>query len=376
MKRNSVIFTIIFALFLIIVLAFTGCACLERLPQSQSPIHSQIPTENATSLPSEVASSTPCTTECSSFKYRLDYSIIPTAIMPKLSKADIEAYEAVIRAFAEFETSVTVTENDGINNLTELIDLCFPVFFADVFDSAFKIEGNTVSWSYNVDKETHYSLISEFEDVVLEKLFEVNQGNAKEASTLMRMLVLYKRITNDMNYSYASQSFFHGECNLTEDQYMNHAYDALISERGVCWCYARAYAFLLNHAGIEALTVSCDGGIGHHEWTMFQYDDSWFFADPTWDMQGRLSYFGMTSKNREADNYLLSDMKYFAGGLHSVSKDFVIDDTRFDTLVHGTYGQFFSYELDYKHDRINIKCITNDWQFKTVYFNLNDCEIK
>lgn len=368
MRKLFTIFTFLIA----ILFSLSGCIFGQKsAPQTISPsaspsgtysneAHSEYPTVSPT---------------LSSFSYRLDYSIIPDAIKSKLTKADIEAYNAVIDAFAAYDTSVTVSANDGIKSLAELIDLCFPVFFADVRDSTFKIEGNTVSWSYSESKDQHYELINNFEDIVLNKLYEVNYGEAKDASPLMRMLVLYKRITVEMNYHYESQSFFDGECMLSEDEYMNHSYDALISERGVCWCYARAYAFLLNHAGFEALTVSCDGGIGHHEWTMFNYDGSWFFADPTWDMNGTLNYFGMTSKNREADNYFLADMKYFAGASYPVSEDFEINDTRFSDLVNGTAGSTLSYDLDYERNRI---IIVNDSFFglgKKTYFDLSNCEI-
>lgn len=367
MKRS---FTIL-ALLIVISIALSGCIFGQKpAPQTISPSISPSETSNTEHSENATVSPTP-----SSFSYRLDYSIIPDAIKPKLTKADIEAYNSVIDAFAEYDTSITVSANDGIQNLAELIDLCFPVFFADVKDSAFKIEENTVSWSYSKSKDKHYELINNFETIVLDKLHEVNYGKAKDASPLMRMLVLYKRITIEMDYHYESQSFFHGECELSEDEYMNHTYDALVSERGVCWCYARAYAFLLNHAGFEALTVSCEGGIGHHEWTMFNYDGSWFFADPTWDMYGSLSYFGMTAKNREADDYLLKDMKYFAGASYPVSEDFEINDTRFSDLVHGTIGRILSYDLDYKRDRIVIDCSSVLEQGEIAYFDLSNCEI-
>ncbi len=368
MKRLFTIFIFLIA----IVFALSGCIFGQKpVPQTVSP--SVSPSE--TYSHSEHSGDATASPVPSGFSYRLDYSIIPDAIKPKLTKADIEAYNAVIDAFAEYDTSITVSANDGIKNLAELIDLCFPVFFADVRDSAFKIEGNTVSWSYSENKDKHYELINSFEDIVLDKLYEVNHGIVKDASPIMRMLFLYRRITKDMKYHYESQDFFHGEIELSEDEYMNHSYDALSAERGVCWCYARAYAFLLNHAGFEALTVSCDGGIGHHEWTMFNYDGSWFFADPTWDMNGSLNYFGMTSKNREADDYLLKDMKYFAGAAYPVSEDFEINDARFSDLVNGTAGNILSYDLDYKRNRIVIGNDSFLGLGEKVYFDLVSCEI-
>ncbi len=368
-KMNRSLIAILFAM----LIAITCTACRPEALPSQLPTAAPTPTEQST----DSAANTP-DPQLSSYDYRIDYSIIPAAIMPELTKADKESYFAIIDAFANYETSVTIAETDGIQNLTELLDLCFPVFFANVYDSEFHIDESTVEWSYNADKTMHYKLMEDFENIVLDKLYAVNEGDAKEASPLMRMLVLYSQITQDMQYDYPSQDFFHGECELTENEYMNHTYDALTSERGVCWCYARAYAFLLNHSGIEALTVSCDGGIGHHEWTMFSYDGSWFFADPTWDMGGTLSYFGITAKNRESSGYLLKNMKYFAGGTHPVAPDFTIDDARFSELINGTYGWLMSYKLDIANDIIKLKYQSYDGfgAAKTIEYDLKTCEFK
>lgn len=371
---------------LICLILLCGCGCGESGPgelstgaQTSQPAGERTlePTEKpVTSEPTEK----PVTPEPATLPpheaiaplYRLDYSIIPAAIIPKLTNADIEAYFAVINAYARYGTEITVEARDGIENLYELLELCFPVFYSDVYDSCFIIDGNTVRWSYSVGEEAHYRLIEEFEARVLKALEPVLEGEARDASEIMRALTIYQGLTINVHYDYSSQDYYNGEIELDEKDYMNHSYDALTSGRGVCWCYARAYAFLLNHIGMEAITVSCDGGIGHHEWTMFRYDGRWFFADPTWDMGGGLSYFAVNESNRLKNGYRTENMRYFAGADYPLRGDFSVNDGRFLPITRNDYGELKSYRLEYSTNRIMLSYTSFGLgKRKTVYFNLD-----
>lgn len=381
-RTEKAAFLCLAALFLIFCCVFSACSDRGGTQGPTEPPASRMPESTADAYrkhtPEPTGTPEPSPTPCC-YVYRIDYSVIPDAILPVLTEADIEAYFAVTEAFARYETSVTVEAEDGIRNIYELLDLCFPVFFADVYDSSLEITDDSISWSYNVDAAEHYRLIGEFEDIVLEKLEIVTNGEAKDSNEILKALVLYRRVTEDMVYDYPSQSHYLGEYTISESQYMNHCYDALTSERGVCWCYARAYAFLLNQMGMEAITVSCDGGIGHHEWTMFLHDGSRFFADPTWDVGGRLSYFGITAAHRGTDGYLYEDMRYFAGSDHLVSDAFVIDDTRFGSLNTGGYGYINYYDFDYANNLIIMNCESyseSGFDTVTVIYNLTTYTIE
>lgn len=367
------------AILLAMIFLAVNIACVDTNTPTVSPKPDATDPPSVTSPSDESPSPTGEPSPQNAYSYGIDYSIIPNAVKPKLTEADLEAYSAVVDAFKRYETRVTISSEEEIKNLPELLELCFPVFYADVADDALKINGSTVEWSYSVNEKKHFRLLKNFENTVLEKLGRVSGDNMADAGTLVRMLTLYKDMTVAMEYSYESQSYYKGEIScLAKDKYMNHAYDALSSERGVCWCYARAYAFLLNHIGVEAFTTSCDGGIGHHEWTVFYYDGSWFFADPTWDMGGGLSYFGMTSKNRESSNYMFSDMQYFAGGAYPLCEDFEINDTRFSELVNGTFGLLFDFDIDVENNRIVIQYSSYDDTSDTreAYFDLETCELE
>lgn len=284
---------------------------------------------------------------------KLNYFAIPDAILPCLTTADCEAYVRIVNAFMNYESSVTVESDTGFLSVLELVELCFPVFYADVYDSSISIDGNTISWEYNASREDHEAYIDRFEENTLSYLSLVREGGAAaNASEIMKILTLYSDFCADICYSYESQDFFHGDIELTEAEYKNHCFDALYDNTGVCWCYARAYAFLLNQIGVEAITVCADGGIGHHEWTMFRYDGSWFFADPTWDMNSSsIFYFGMTTKARESADYFEEDMLFFAGASFPVEDNFVLVDNRFMPLWAGTIT-YSEYELDYENNCI------------------------
>lgn len=317
-------------------------------------------------------------TELDSYEYRIDYSVIPDAIYSMLTEAEIEAYEKIVDAFENYEAEVSIDSDEEISHLTQLIDSCFPVFFADVRDGALTVNNKVITWDYTVSKTEHYKLLNEFENIVLSKLDTVSETNMPKANVLTRMLSLYRDICTKMNYSYSSQDYFKGEIKyLSEDEYMNHTYDALGSEQGVCWCYARAYAFLLNHIGVEAFTTSCDGGIGHHEWTVFSYEGQWFFADPTWDMYGSLSYFGVTSAERESHGYAYDDMKFFCDCEFELKNSFTIDDIRFRELDTGEYGPLIEYKVNADNNRLEMYYWgSDDDEVVIKYFNLETLEFE
>ncbi len=369
MKKTTLKIIIVILIIYVLLTTIVGCSSEGNKTSPFIPT----PTEDA----NEDESPTPYA-ELESYEYRIDYSIIPNVIYSRLNGAEIEAYEKIVEAFEKYETEVSIESDGEINHLTQLIDSCFPVFYADVRDDALTVSGKTITWDYTANRSEHFKLLNEFEDIVLKKLDAVSEANMPKANILTRMISLYWDICTNMNYSYSSQDYFKGEIKyLSEDEYMNHTYDALSSEQGVCWCYARAYAFLLNHIGVEAFTTSCEGGIGHHEWTVFFYDGQWFFADPTWDMYGLLSYFGVTSAERESHGYAYDDMKFFCDCEFELKDSFTIDDQRFRELDTGEYGPLIEYTVNADNNRLEMHYWgSDDDEVVIKYFNLETLEFE
>lgn len=365
-----------FISFLLALILFTNCVVKPSPQPSTTPMPAVTPiaAETPTNMPQPTQPSVhspapsgdysngdfPCGGNSYVFPTSSDenspnYFAIPDAILPCLTTADCEAYVKIVDAFMNYETSITVESDTNFLSVLNLVELCFPVFYADVYDSAVSISNDSISWEYNASREEHEAYIARFEENVSEYLSLVRSGGiAENASEIMKILTIYTEFCSNICYSYESQDFFHGEIELAEADYKNHCFDALYDSTGVCWCYARAYAFLLNQIGVEALSVCADGGIGHHEWTMFRYAGSWFFADPTWDMNSsNIFYFGMTTKARESAGYYEDDMMFFAGAAFPVKGNFELADNRFMPLWAGT-TTYTEYKLDYENNCIDF----------------------
>ena len=66
-------------------------------------------------------------------------------------------------------------------------------------------------------------------------------------------------------------------------KYSHSAYGALVVGSAVCEGYAYAFQYLLNLAGIQAITVTGTGNGGPHAWNMMKIDGDWYHTDITWD---------------------------------------------------------------------------------------------
>lgn len=336
--------------------AFFGCAPTEidRTPEtteptlaSTTPFPTEHPTLKVTEPPTEDPTKKPADETPKPLKHELDYFAIPDAIMDKLTAADLEAYKEIVYAYLDYKTSIEFSADDGIVNLEYLIELCFPIFYSDVDETSIEYGENTVSWKYNATEEEHEGLISEFEYKVLDYIDLLTNDD----SMVMRCLVIYNAFTERVEYDTQTSDYYDGICPGFAGELYDHCFDAILNEKGVCWCYGRGYAFLLNQIGVEALTVSADGGIGHHEWTLFKLGGKWYYADPTWDKSGSLSFFGFTSNARKSYGYYVENTRYFAGADYPIEGVFDVSDTRFSDIYTGVcFGSF--YELDRKNNRV------------------------
>ena len=114
-------------------------------------------------------------------------------------------------------------------------------------------------------------------------------------SRIMQAVAVYQKLTTETEYDFNEETVG-GE----SVPVMRHCYDAVTEGLGVCWCFGRSYCFLLCQLGFEALTVhGIAKDLGLHEWTLFKYNDEWYYADPTWDIGGSsLLYYGFTADRR------------------------------------------------------------------------------
>lgn len=278
----------------------------------------------------------------------INYFAIPEAIMDMLSESDLEAYTKIVNAYFSYQTSIRIESTQPLQSLWNLVELCFPLFYADVEQDSIIVDGQTISWSYTTSGiASHDALISAFEQEVLRYLGYIDEDD----SIIMKALVLYKEFTACIQYDHQTSNYLY-ENGKKPDTLNDHAVDSIIGRTGICWCFARGYAFLLNQIGMEAFTVCADNRTEHHEWTIFKLDDKWYYADPTWDLGGKsLSFFGFTSRARSEYDYTYENSKYFAGADYSIDGVFDISDQRFMRIYRGVYfGEY--YELDREANNI------------------------
>ncbi|MCH5278870.1 MAG: hypothetical protein J1E60_03680 [Christensenellaceae bacterium] len=332
--------------------AIFGCAPSHSDKTPETPEPTQVLTTIPTLSPTEFHSADP--TQCpfdepspKPITQELDYFAIPDAIRDKLTAADIDAYEKIIPAYLGYETSIEFSADDEIVSLEYLIELCFPIFYSDVDETSIEYGSNTVSWKYTTTEKEHAELISQFESKALDYIALLTNDD----SMAMRCLVIYNAFTSRVKYDTPTSDYYDGTDPDYDGELYDHCFDSILNEKGVCWCYGRGYAFLLNQIGVEALTVSADGGVGHHEWTLFKLGGKWYYADPTWDKSESLTFFGFTSNARTSYGYYVVNTRYFAGADYPIEGVFDISDTRFSDIYTGVcFGDF--YELDRENNQV------------------------
>lgn len=212
------------------------------------------------------------------FEPTLNYFAAPEAVLEVLTENELQGYPAVVAAYMNYETGVDLLgSKDDYPNLLRLIDMYFPVFFADIYDTTVRFsEGENrcrLEWSYfSSSREEHNTLFHRFENRVAE-LLKPSEG-AK--SRIMQAVAVYQKLTTETEYDFNEETVG-GE----SVPVMRHCYDAVTEGLGVCWCFGRSYCFLLCQLGFEALTVhGIAKDLGLHEWTLFKYNDEWYYADP------------------------------------------------------------------------------------------------
>ena len=277
---------------------------------------------------------------------KLNYFAIPTALSRLMGENDIELYKRVVSAyfagesFAELPQGVK-SEKD-YPDLWRVVDMYCPVFFMDVDDASIIQEGGRLIWKYtSLSAEEHFAAIDEFEAGIVSFLSSVPENS----SLLMRILAAYQLFTNRTEYDGTHLT----EGDESTPYVYRHAIDAIRSGRGVCWCFARAFNFIICQLGAESLTVHGlrrnDRAI--HEWVVFRHGDEWRYCDPTWDINGKtLNYFGFTISVREHNGFPERDVSVLEGSRLRASRYFDVRDTFFAPLFTGLCSGS-DYRLDH-----------------------------
>ncbi len=277
-----------------------------------------------------------------------DYFAIPGELLALMTEGDREMYRRVALAYFSGESEAEIPQGIGeFPNLWRVVDMYFPLFFEDVDDESIAVKHGRIVWEYKGSAKEHEKTIRDFEARVDELLAPVRESD----SFIMQVLTLYQHFTSGIVYNGIGLD----GVDRNEPPYLyDHAADAIMRNTGVCWCFARAYNFLLCQIGAKSLTVHGlrrgDGAI--HEWTVFRFKDKWRYADPTWDLGGNaLNFFGFTCVTREMDGYPEQDVSVLEGHSLRASKYFEVTDTFYKSLYTGMCSGEW-YELDHENGQI------------------------
>lgn len=102
------------------------------------------------------------------------------------------------------------------------------------------------------------------------------------------------KITSSMS-EYDIVKLFHDElvkkCNYNETaEHSIDIYGCLVDGQALCQGYARAFVYLCNKMGIQALLISGTAGNEPHMWNMVNIDGDWYHIDLTWDDANKSEY--------------------------------------------------------------------------------------
>lgn len=352
------------ALFVAACMLFSGCSIAKRiiiasLERTKTP--EPIPTEE----PTPVCSPTPGPTRDPGEKVphtnpeafadvvlpresELYYFAIPDQILYLMTDGDIIMYKNVVTAYlAGLDYAELPSEAvDDYPNLWRVVDMYFPVFFSDVDDTTISLGRGRITWRYRGTPEQHEAAIADFEETVEDFLSAVDRGD----TLLMQILEMYKAYTSVIEYNGARV-----DPDDDDSPYVyRHSVDALMERTGVCWCFARAFNFLICQLGAESLTVHGlrRGDMAIHEWVVFRHGDKWRYCDPTWDIGGTsLNYFGFTIAVRERNGFPKNGVTVLEGREYLASSYFNVTDGFFAPLFTGACSGA-DYELSPEDNRI------------------------
>lgn len=104
------------------------------------------------------------------------------------------------------------------------------------------------------------------------------KGALKYSDPYSRALYLHDELAKNISYDYKSS--------LDESPENQTIASAFINKKTVCAGFSRAYTYLCNAVGIDAVSVPATG----HEWTMVKVGSEWYCTDVTYDATENISH--------------------------------------------------------------------------------------
>ena len=215
---------------------------------------------------------------------------------------------------------------------------CFPVL-TELIDYAYDRENSVVdgiaSFTYRIPREEAARQIGEFEQQVEGIL---NDAFEDDYSDFEKVLALYEYFSQHYQYHYETEQ-------KTYVAFVDYTttYRLFKEGMGICSEIARAFAYLLMQAGVDAATVMGGG----HEWSLVRINGVNYHVDPTFalDTGCSLAYFMMTDEQREATGYGRDSFVFISNySQDHPHADYPADDDTFGPLWERRPETFYPQE--------------------------------
>lgn len=137
-------------------------------------------------------------------------------------------------------------------------------------------------------------------------------------------------------------------------------YDCLIEGKTICSGYTGAFQYLLNHVGIDCVSILGWGQNMAHIWNAVLLDNQWYYVDVTWDDSNELSrynYFNITEKQ------LLNDHKIY---------EYFSDSSDYNLIKVACYEDEYNY---FKYSAYQLTDLEDDnisYEIAQAYVNGED----
>lgn len=240
-------------------------------------------------------------------------------------EAELNAYcDAVLAGSDSFPCSGAENWERVNAAKEEALPISIFVDLGESYDESLLIDGQ-YPLNYTVSKSEFSQITADFQAQVaaLIAAADLREGDTE----LERALKLYTSESLRCVYDYKTEEDF------TIRGYKSNAYHVIMSGRGICQEFARAYAYLLQQVGVEASTCGSEmvREYGPHEWTVILLDGVWHHADVTWQLNEpyALTFFGGTDEERYYHGVVLECNDFGNYGVLGVD-DLPIEDFRFE----------------------------------------------
>ena len=304
-KKHIVCMIIIAAIFLYGIAGLVGCADYYadddinlRSPQRTVPAVTQRP---LAATPAQTIASTQTTTPGTGaplFTSMNRHILAPDAARA-MSESMLTNYKALVDAVYERSSWVAVTL--PLSEALECIEI-FNAGFANFLVSRLEVRtpyNNRIYITYRYTAQRQREMVDFIEGEYIRIL---NSIIRREFNDFERTLAVYRYFATRISYN----SDWDKSSQKLEDQFLPAVdiYEALITNKGVCFSYSFLCQYALLQMNIDAFNLfgipSWDN-TQYHAWLVVRLNGNFYHIDPTWDA-GRggesLRFFGMTDSDR------------------------------------------------------------------------------